>query len=119
MPTKLLFRRLIPLIAATGLLLVAVVPVSAAASPTTETVKGFTESFPTVNPCTGDLGTVTVTHVPRPVDAKSRPHGRRWRARDRSLIHARPATSRADPRHIADRRYQTSIKPMVRRPGEG
>jgi hypothetical protein len=62
MPTRLLLRRLIPLIAVTGLLLLTAAPASAAASSSTETVKGVTETFPTVNPCTGDLGTVTVTY---------------------------------------------------------
>jgi hypothetical protein len=62
MPTRLLLRRLIPLIAATGLLLLIAAPASAAASATTETVKGVTETFPEVNPCTGDPGTVTVTY---------------------------------------------------------
>lgn len=62
MPTRLLFRKLIPLIAATALLLVAAAPASAAASSTTDTVKGVTETFPTVNPCTADPGMVTVTY---------------------------------------------------------
>jgi hypothetical protein len=62
MPSRLLLRRLIPLIAATGLLVFTAAPASAAASSTTETVHGVTESFPTVNPCTGDPGIVTVTY---------------------------------------------------------
>ena len=59
--TKVLLRRLIPLIAATGLLLVTAAPISAAASSTTQTFHGLTQSFETPNPCTGDLGTVTTT----------------------------------------------------------
>ena len=62
MPTMLRFRRLIPLIAATGLLLFTAVPASAAATSNTETVHGITESFPTLNPCTGDPGIATVTY---------------------------------------------------------
>jgi len=62
MPTRLLLRRLIPLIADTGLLLLTVAPASAAANATTETVHGVTATFPTVNPCTGDPGLVTVTY---------------------------------------------------------
>lgn len=61
MSTKVLLRRLIPLIAATGLLLGTAAPTSAAASSTTQTVHQFTETFATPNPCTGDLGTVTTT----------------------------------------------------------
>jgi hypothetical protein len=62
MPSRNLLRRLIPLIAATGLLVFTAAPASAAASSTTETVHGVTESFPEVNPCTGDPGIVTVTY---------------------------------------------------------
>jgi hypothetical protein len=62
MLTRLRFRRLIPLIAATGLLLLTAAPAISAATSTTQTVKGFTETFPTDNPCTGDPGTVTVTY---------------------------------------------------------
>jgi hypothetical protein len=62
MPSRFLLRRLIPLIAATGLLLFTAAPASAAASSTTATVHDVTESFPTVNPCTGDPGIVTVTY---------------------------------------------------------
>jgi hypothetical protein len=62
MPTRLLLRRLIPLLAVTGLLLLTAAPASAAASATTETIHGVTESFPTDNPCTGDPGIVTVTY---------------------------------------------------------
>jgi hypothetical protein len=62
MPRMLLFRRLIPLIAATGLLLFTAAPASAAASSTTETVHRATDSFATVNPCTGDPGIVTITY---------------------------------------------------------
>jgi hypothetical protein len=62
MPTTLLLRRLIPLIAVTGLLLLTAAPASAAASATTETVHGVTDTFPTVNPCTGDPGIVTLTY---------------------------------------------------------
>jgi hypothetical protein len=62
MRPKFLFRSLVPLIAATGLLLFAAAPAIAAASSTTETVQGFTETFATANPCTGDLGTVTTTY---------------------------------------------------------
>jgi hypothetical protein len=61
MLTKVMFRRLIPLIAATGLLFGTAAPTSAAASSTTQTVHQFTETFATPNPCTGDLGTVTTT----------------------------------------------------------
>lgn len=62
MPTRVLLRKLIPLIAAIGLLLPLAAPAMAAASATTETVKGVTETFATVNPCTGDPGLVTVTY---------------------------------------------------------
>ena len=62
MRSKFLLRSLVPLIAAAGLLLFAATPAIGAASATTETLHGFTESFPTANPCTGDLGTVTVTY---------------------------------------------------------
>jgi hypothetical protein len=62
MPTRVLLRRLIPLIAATGLLLPMAAPISAAASATTDTVHGVTETFPAANPCTGDPGTATVTY---------------------------------------------------------
>lgn len=61
MSTKGLLRRLIPLIAATGLLLVTAAPISAAATTTTQTFHGVTQSFAAANPCTGDLGTVTTT----------------------------------------------------------
>ena len=61
MPTRPLFRTLVPLIAAAGLLLLMTTPVSGAASATTETFHGVTQTFLTVNPCTGDPGTVTVT----------------------------------------------------------
>jgi hypothetical protein len=62
MRTRTAFQRLIPLIAAIGLLLLVAAPASAAAITTTQTVKDFTESFSEVNPCTGDPGTVTVTY---------------------------------------------------------
>jgi hypothetical protein len=62
MPTRLLLRRLIPLLAATGLLLLTAAPAGAAASATTDTVHRFTETFPSANPCTGDPGMVTVTY---------------------------------------------------------
>jgi hypothetical protein len=59
MSTRVLLRRLIPLIAATGLLLSAAAPASAAASTDTQTFHQLTQSFETANPCTGDLGIVT------------------------------------------------------------
>jgi hypothetical protein len=62
MPKRLLLRRLIPLIAAIGLLVLTAVPTSAAASATTQTVHGVTDTFSTVNPCTGAAGTATVTY---------------------------------------------------------
>jgi hypothetical protein len=62
MRPKFLLRSLLPLIAATGLLLFAAAPAIAAGSSTTETFHGVTETFPTANPCTGDLGTVTTTY---------------------------------------------------------
>jgi hypothetical protein len=61
MVTRALSRRLIPIIAATGLLLLGAAPASAAASATTETFHSVTQTFPALNPCTGDPGTVTVT----------------------------------------------------------
>jgi hypothetical protein len=61
MSTRVLLRRLIPLIAATGLLLFTAVPTSAAASTDTQTFHQLTQTFVTANPCTGDLGTVTIT----------------------------------------------------------
>jgi len=61
MPTRILLRRLIPLIAAMALLLSAAGPTSAAASTDTQTFHNVTQSFVTANPCTGDLGTVTLT----------------------------------------------------------
>jgi hypothetical protein len=62
MPTRVLIQKLIPLIAAAGLLLLTAAPTSAAASTTTQTVKGVTETFAEVNPCTGAPGLVTVTY---------------------------------------------------------
>jgi hypothetical protein len=61
MSARILLRRLIPLIAATGLLFGTAAPTSAAAISKTQTVHQFTETFATPNPCTGDLGTVTTT----------------------------------------------------------
>ena len=61
MSTRVLLRRLIPLIAATGLLLFTAAPTGAAASTDTQTFHGLTQTFETANPCTGDLGTVTTT----------------------------------------------------------
>jgi hypothetical protein len=62
MSTKVLLRRFLPLIAATGLLLLTAGPTSAAASTDTQTFHQVTESFVTANPCTGDLGTVTTIY---------------------------------------------------------
>jgi len=62
MSSRVLLRRLIPLIAATGLVLVTAAPTSGAASTSTQTFHQVTESFQTANPCTGDLGTVTTTY---------------------------------------------------------
>lgn len=54
-------RKLLPFIAAVGLLLGVVAP-AAAADTFTMTVKDFTESFAEQNPCTGDPGLATVTY---------------------------------------------------------
>jgi hypothetical protein len=62
MPTRVLLKKLIPLIAAAGLLLLTAAPTSAAASPTTQTVHRVTDRFLTVNPCTGAQGFATVTY---------------------------------------------------------
>ena len=59
MSSRVLLRRLIPLTAATALLLFTAAPTSGAASTSTETFHQVTQSFETPNPCTGDLGTVT------------------------------------------------------------
>ena len=61
MSSRVLLRRLIPLIAATGLVLFTAAPTSGAASTSTETLHRVTQSFETTNPCTGDLGMVTTT----------------------------------------------------------
>lgn len=62
MSSRVLLRRLIPLIAATGLVLFTAAPTSGAASTSTQTFHRVTETFETANPCTGDLGTVTTTY---------------------------------------------------------
>ena len=62
MSTKVPLRRLSPLIATVGLLLLLAAPAGAAASATTETVHGVTQTSPSVNPCTGDPGVFTVTY---------------------------------------------------------
>ena len=59
---RLILRTLISLIAVSGLLLLSAAPAGAAASVSTENVHRFTETFPSENPCTGDLGIVTVTY---------------------------------------------------------
>ncbi len=56
--------RRVVLVACVAGLLVAMVAstASAQANTFTQTVQGFTESFPDLNPCTGDPGQVTVTY---------------------------------------------------------
>jgi hypothetical protein len=61
MSTRVLLRRLVPLIAAMALLLTAAGPTGAAASTDTQIFHQVTQTFEAVNPCTGDLGTVTLT----------------------------------------------------------
>ncbi|HEX6301716.1 MAG TPA: hypothetical protein VF148_14735 [Acidimicrobiia bacterium] len=56
-------RRAILVLGITGLLVGLLAPTAyGKANATTETVQGFTETFEDINPCTGDLGEVTVTY---------------------------------------------------------
>src|SRR5688572_26721516 len=59
-----MMRRMLATGLAAGLLLAMAAPALAGgpAQTFTETVKDVTETFPEVNPCTGDEGTVTITY---------------------------------------------------------
>jgi hypothetical protein len=57
-----LVRMLLPFVAVIALLGLTGAPVAADSRDSTVTLHGVTETFPDVNPCTGDPGMVTVTY---------------------------------------------------------